>query len=69
MSLPEKDMTNVIWTQAKPARILGATEDAGDWLFSDMTAGPSSPLSYSTYYFPIPNDWHRDVLGRLGPMI
>lgn len=27
---------------------------ASSWLFSNMTAGPSSPLSYSTYYFPIP---------------
>jgi ketosteroid isomerase-like protein len=27
---------------------------SGNWLFWDMTAGPSSPLSYSTYYFPIP---------------
>jgi ketosteroid isomerase-like protein len=27
---------------------------AGNWLFSNMTAGPSSPLSYSTYYYPIP---------------
>ena len=26
----------------------------GDWLFWFMTAGPSSPLSYGTYYFPIP---------------
>ena len=26
----------------------------GNWLFWDMTAGPSSPLSYDTYYFPIP---------------
>ena len=25
----------------------------GNWLFSTMTAGSSSPLSYSTYYFPI----------------
>jgi hypothetical protein len=22
----------------------------GNWLFSDMTAGPSSPLSYDHYY-------------------
>jgi ketosteroid isomerase-like protein len=27
---------------------------AGSWLFFNMTAGSSSPLSYSTYYFPIP---------------
>jgi ketosteroid isomerase-like protein len=27
---------------------------AGNWLFSRMTAGPSSPLSYDTYYYPIP---------------
>jgi ketosteroid isomerase-like protein len=27
---------------------------AGNWLFSNMTAGSSSPLSYDTYYFPIP---------------
>jgi len=27
---------------------------AGSWLFWNMTAGPSSPLSYSTYYYPIP---------------
>ena len=27
---------------------------AGTWLFSNMTAGSSSPLSYDTYYFPIP---------------
>jgi len=26
----------------------------GSWLFQDMTAGPSSPLSYDTYYYPIP---------------
>jgi ketosteroid isomerase-like protein len=26
----------------------------GNWLFSDMTAGPSSPLSYGTYYYPTP---------------
>jgi hypothetical protein len=26
----------------------------GGWLFSNMTAGPSSPLSFDTYYFPIP---------------
>ena len=25
-----------------------------DWVFFEMTAGPSSPLSYETYYFPIP---------------
>ena len=25
-----------------------------DWVFWDMTAGSSSPLSYDTYYFPIP---------------
>jgi ketosteroid isomerase-like protein len=24
----------------------------GDWLFWNMTAGPSSPLSYDHYYFP-----------------
>lgn len=27
---------------------------AGNWRFWNMTAGPSSPLSYDTYYFPIP---------------
>jgi ketosteroid isomerase-like protein len=27
---------------------------SGTWVFSYMTAGSSSPLSYSTYYFPIP---------------
>ncbi len=27
----------------------------GSWVFSDMTAGSSSPLSYSTYYYPIPS--------------
>jgi len=27
---------------------------AGDWLFFNMTAGPSSPISYDTYYYPIP---------------
>jgi len=27
---------------------------AGTWLFFNMTAGSSSPLFYSTYYFPIP---------------
>ena len=27
---------------------------SGNWLFWNMTAGPSSPLSYNTYYFPIP---------------
>jgi len=27
---------------------------AGNWLFANMTAGASSPLSYNTYYFPIP---------------
>jgi len=26
----------------------------GNWLFWYMTAGSSSPLSYDTYYFPIP---------------
>jgi ketosteroid isomerase-like protein len=26
----------------------------GDWVFWDMTAGSSSPLSYDTYYFAIP---------------
>jgi ketosteroid isomerase-like protein len=26
----------------------------GRWLFWQMTAGSSSPLSYDTYYFPIP---------------
>jgi ketosteroid isomerase-like protein len=26
----------------------------GDWVFWKMTAGPSSPLSFDTYYFPIP---------------
>ena len=26
----------------------------GVWVFWSMTAGSSSPLSYSTYYFPIP---------------
>jgi hypothetical protein len=24
----------------------------GTWLFWDMTAGPSSPLSYDHYYYP-----------------
>jgi hypothetical protein len=24
------------------------------WVFWNMTAGSSSPLSYDTYYFPIP---------------
>jgi ketosteroid isomerase-like protein len=27
---------------------------AGNWLSWNMTAGPSSPLSYTTYYYPIP---------------
>ena len=27
---------------------------AGSWLFWNMTAGSSSPLSYDTFYFPIP---------------
>jgi hypothetical protein len=27
---------------------------AGTWLFANITAGSSSPLSYDTYYFPIP---------------
>jgi ketosteroid isomerase-like protein len=27
----------------------------GNWVFWYMTAGPSSPLSYDTYYFPIPS--------------
>jgi ketosteroid isomerase-like protein len=27
---------------------------AGDWVFSNMTAGSSSPLSYDHYFFPIP---------------
>jgi ketosteroid isomerase-like protein len=27
---------------------------AGSWLFWNMTAGPSSPLSYDTYYAPLP---------------
>jgi len=26
----------------------------GNWVFSSMTAGLSSPLSYDTYYYPIP---------------
>ena len=26
----------------------------GNWVFSNMTAGPSSPLSYDTYYYPLP---------------
>jgi hypothetical protein len=26
----------------------------GKWLFQNMTAEPSSPLSFDTYYFPIP---------------
>jgi ketosteroid isomerase-like protein len=26
----------------------------GNWVFHEMTAGPSSPLSYDTYYFRIP---------------
>jgi ketosteroid isomerase-like protein len=26
----------------------------GSWLFWQMTAGSSSPLSYDTYYFPVP---------------
>ena len=26
----------------------------GNWVFWNMTAGPSSPLSYDTYYYPIP---------------
>jgi ketosteroid isomerase-like protein len=26
----------------------------GNWQFWSMTAGPSSPLSYDTYYYPIP---------------
>ena len=26
----------------------------GNWVFWSMTAGPSSPLSYDTYYYPIP---------------
>jgi ketosteroid isomerase-like protein len=35
--------------------LAGTLEKAGDsWVFSNMTAGPSSPLSYNTYYFPIP---------------
>jgi hypothetical protein len=29
--------------------------NAGNWQFFNMTAGPSSPLSYDTYYFPIPS--------------
>jgi len=27
---------------------------AGNWQFWNMTAGSSSPLSYDTYYYPIP---------------
>ena len=27
---------------------------AGNWLFQNMKAGPSSPLSFDTYYAPIP---------------
>jgi hypothetical protein len=27
---------------------------ANTWQFWNMTAGPSSPLSYDAYYFPIP---------------
>src|SRR5262249_41461745 len=26
----------------------------GNWVFSYMTAGSSAPLSYDTYYYPIP---------------
>ena len=26
----------------------------GNWVFYNMTAGPSSPLSYDTYYYPTP---------------
>ena len=26
----------------------------GTWLFWSMTAGSSSPLSYASYYFPVP---------------
>jgi ketosteroid isomerase-like protein len=35
---------------------LGGTlrRSRGDWLFFDVTAGPSSRLSYETYDFPIP---------------
>ena len=35
--------------------LAGALRRVGhSWLFSNMTAGPSSPLSFDTYYFPIP---------------
>jgi ketosteroid isomerase-like protein len=35
--------------------LAGALKNSGgNWLFWQMTAGSSSPLSYSTYYFPIP---------------
>jgi hypothetical protein len=29
--------------------------NGGNWQFFNMTAGPSSPLSFDTYYFPIPS--------------
>jgi hypothetical protein len=35
--------------------LAGTLRKIGDsWVFSNMTAGPRSPLSYNTYYFPIP---------------
>lgn len=35
--------------------LAGTLRDVGgDWVFWKMTAGPSSPLSFDTYYFPIP---------------
>ena len=35
--------------------LAGTLRDVGGaWVFWKMTAGPSSPLSFETYYFPIP---------------
>ena len=34
--------------------LAGELRKASGWLFWNMTAGPSAPLSYDTYYFPIP---------------
>ena len=35
--------------------LAGTVRNIGDtWVFWNMTAGPSAPLSYDTYYFPVP---------------
>jgi ketosteroid isomerase-like protein len=44
-----------IKTIANDSFLAGTLMDiGGNWLFWNMTAGSSSPLSYDTYYYPIP---------------